>query len=263
MVDAVFWMRQGVVFQPKSVSLTCQGDVFHLKSISLTHLGGVFRLESISLTRRGAVFRLKSIRLTHQGGVFRLKSVSLTRQGTVFQPKSVSAAGRGSRVFPFPVDTSVPEMDSGKFWQESIVGVASATGFHYKQRMKIHLGLAFLTLASVLSAAAPPALPSGVVNSQNPKDTPLAPAEALKKISVPPGFNVTLFAGEPDVMQPIAFDFDDRGRLWVVECFSYPDFKKQDSDRIVIYEDTDGDGRFDQRTVFLENGHRLSGSGSR
>lgn len=60
-------------------------------------------------------------------------------------------------------------------------------------------------------------------------------------------------------MQPIAFDIDDRGRLWVVECFSYPDFKKQDSDRIVIYEDTDHDGLFDKRTVFFDKGHRLSG----
>ena len=104
-----------------------------------------------------------------------------------------------------------------------------------------------------------PALPPGIVNTQNTNDHPLAPLDALKKITLPPGFKVTLFAGEPDVMQPIAFDFDDRGRLWVVECFSYPDFKKQDSDRIVIYEDSDGDGRFDKRTVFFDKGHRLSG----
>src|SRR5207247_9762249 len=98
-----------------------------------------------------------------------------------------------------------------------------------------------------LLAAAPesPALPPGVVNTQNTNDHPLPPKEALARITVPPGFQVTLFAGEPDVMQPIAFDFDDRGRLWVVECYSYPDFKSQDSDRIVICTDKDGDGRFD------------------
>ena len=78
-------------------------------------------------------------------------------------------------------------------------------------------------------------------------------------MTLPEGFKATLFAGEPDVMQPIAFDFDDRGRLWVVECFSYPDFKNQGRDRILIFTDKDGDGRFDTRTVFLENGHRLSG----
>lgn len=107
--------------------------------------------------------------------------------------------------------------------------------------------------------AASPTLPSGVANTQNPKDKPLPPHEALKRFTLPEGFKATLFAGEPDVMQPIAFDFDDRGRLWVVECFSYPDFKNQGRDRILVFTDKDGDGRFDTRKVFLDNGHRLSG----
>src|SRR5258705_10079373 len=87
-----------------------------------------------------------------------------------------------------------------------------------------------------------PGLPQGVVNTQVPKDKPLPPEEALRRITVPDGFSVSLFAGEPNVMQPIAFDFDDRGRLWVVECFSYPDFKNE-RDRIIILTDKDGDGR--------------------
>ena len=41
-------------------------------------------------------------------------------------------------------------------------------------------------------------------------------------MTVPEGFKVTLFAGEPDVVQPIAFAIDDRGRLWVAEAYSYP-----------------------------------------
>src|SRR5947208_13230925 len=122
------------------------------------------------------------------------------------------------------------------------------------------LVLALSALGQASRAAAPvPDLPPGVLNTQDPKDKPLSPQEALKKITVPEGFHVSLFAGEPDVMQPIAFDFDDRGRLWVVENFSYPDFKHQDSDRIVIYTDNDGDGRFDERKVFWDKGHRLSG----
>src|SRR5687768_7750945 len=48
------------------------------------------------------------------------------------------------------------------------------------------------------------------------------PAEAARRMSLPPGFRATLFAGEPDVVQPIAFTTDGRGRLWVVESFSYP-----------------------------------------
>jgi hypothetical protein len=50
----------------------------------------------------------------------------------------------------------------------------------------------------------------------------LAPEAAAKAMTVPEGFSVTLFAGEPDVHQPIAFCTDDRGRLWVVEAFTYP-----------------------------------------
>ena len=78
-------------------------------------------------------------------------------------------------------------------------------------------------------------------------------------MTVPEGFTVSLFAGEPNVMQPIAFDFDDRGRLWVVECFSYPDWKATNRDRITILTDKDGDGRFDERKVFFDQGNRLSG----
>ncbi len=91
---------------------------------------------------------------------------------------------------------------------------------------------------------------------------PVPPSQAAQRFTVPPGFHVTLFAGEPDVKQPIAFTFDDRGRLWVCECYSYPKWHKDPKDgkdRIVIFEDTDGDGVFDKRTVFAENLSNLSG----
>ncbi len=92
-------------------------------------------------------------------------------------------------------------------------------------------------------------------------DRPVPTAEAAAKMTVPEGFHVTLFAGEPDVVQPIAMTFDDRGRLWVVECLSYPKWRDdgKGNDRVVIFEDTDGDGHFDKRTVFLDNGSNLSG----
>src|SRR5947209_5286352 len=57
------------------------------------------------------------------------------------------------------------------------------------------------------------------------QDAPLPVAEAAARMTLPKGFTATLFAGEPDVVQPIAFTFDDRGRLWVVECLSYPDWQ--------------------------------------
>lgn len=89
----------------------------------------------------------------------------------------------------------------------------------------------------------------------------MPPAEAAARITLPPGFRATLFAGEPDVVQPIAFTLDDRGRLWVVESSSYPHWLKsgEGKDRILIFEDTDGDGRFDTRKVFYDRGTNLSG----
>ena len=102
-------------------------------------------------------------------------------------------------------------------------------------------------------------LPMGIKNSQNPMDKSLSPQESLARISVPEGFKVSLFAGEPDVAQPISFTFDDRGRLWVVECFSHPKWQATGNDRILIFEDKNGDGRFDQRKVFWDKGHYLTG----
>jgi hypothetical protein len=74
------------------------------------------------------------------------------------------------------------------------------------------------------------------------QDKPLPPNEAPKKMTLPEGFKATLFAGEPDVVQPIAFTFDDRGRMWVVECLSYPNWKHDGTgnDRVTMFEDTDG-----------------------
>ena len=88
---------------------------------------------------------------------------------------------------------------------------------------------------------------------------PLSPEEAARTMTVPDGFRVTLFAGEPAVKQPIGFCIDDRGRLWVAEANNYPDKKAGRNDRIVILEDTDGDGRHDKRTVFYDKLEYVSG----
>jgi hypothetical protein len=88
---------------------------------------------------------------------------------------------------------------------------------------------------------------------------PLSPEETVGLLKVPDGFSVKLFAGEPHVTQPVSFCIDDRGRLWVAENHSYPKWTPEGKDRILIFEDVDGDGRFDKRTVVLENGSNLSG----
>src|SRR4029078_3373871 len=71
------------------------------------------------------------------------------------------------------------------------------------------------------------------------------PQAAAGKRSVPPGFKATLFAGEPDIVQPVAFAIDDRGRLWVVEGNTYPIRAKEGEgqDKIIVFEDTNGDGK--------------------
>lgn len=85
---------------------------------------------------------------------------------------------------------------------------------------------------------------------------PLSPEESHKLMQVPPGFELQLFASEPDIINPIAMDWDEKGRLWVVETVDYPNTVRNDrttgDDRIKICEDTDGDGRADKFTIFAD-----------
>jgi putative membrane-bound dehydrogenase-like protein len=84
--------------------------------------------------------------------------------------------------------------------------------------------------------------------------TPGLPApEAAKRMALPPGFTAQLVASEPDVAQPVAFTIDTRGRLWVLENSNYPKCPGEPRDQILIFEDTDGDGKADKRTVFANN----------
>ncbi len=88
-----------------------------------------------------------------------------------------------------------------------------------------------------------------------PASPPLSPAESLKKLHVPSGFRVELAAAEPLVLDPVAFDWDERGRLWVVEMADYPlgmDGKGKPGGRVRILEDTKGDGHYDKATLFAD-----------
>ncbi|MEI8088863.1 MAG: c-type cytochrome [Opitutaceae bacterium] len=85
----------------------------------------------------------------------------------------------------------------------------------------------------------------------------LAPSDALKTFKIAPGFHIELVAAEPLVHDPIALTFAPDGRLWVVEMRGYMpnvDGKGEDAPigSIAVLEDTDGDGRMDKRTVFLD-----------
>jgi len=86
-----------------------------------------------------------------------------------------------------------------------------------------------------------------------PPGPPLSPQEAIEKMVVPPGFHVELVASEPQLQNPVAMAFDDRGRIYVTESFEYPRHQAGPGrDRIKILEDTDGDGATDKVTLFAE-----------
>ena len=110
------------------------------------------------------------------------------------------------------------------------------------------------------------------------------PDEAAGRMTVAEGFQVELVACEPLVRQPVAIDFDDRGRMWVIQFLQYPNpagLKRvkidkytrvqydripqppprgpTGADRITILEDTDGDGRMDRAKDFVDGLNLASG----
>ncbi len=105
---------------------------------------------------------------------------------------------------------------------------------------------------------APIAAAKPIYNSE-PSTLPFtSPEDAVKGMTLPPGFTVSIFAAEPDVQQPIGISFDTRGRLWVAENYTYAEASinadRSLNDRIVILEDTDHDGKSDKRKVFWDQG---------
>ncbi len=85
--------------------------------------------------------------------------------------------------------------------------------------------------------------------------------ETIAQMFVPPGFSVDVIASEPDLHQPMAFAFDAKGRLWVVEGHCYPQKRPQGQgiDRVLIFSDDDGNGSFESRKVFIEGLNLVSG----
>ncbi|GJM29544.1 MAG: hypothetical protein DHS20C17_21790 [Cyclobacteriaceae bacterium] len=86
---------------------------------------------------------------------------------------------------------------------------------------------------------------------------PLSPQASMQLSQVPVGFELTLYASEPDIINPIAFSWDEKGRLWVIETVDYPNTVRTEDgvgdDRIKICEDTDGDGKADKFTIFADD----------
>ncbi len=111
----------------------------------------------------------------------------------------------------------------------------------------------FLAISQMARSQAAGRQLSGVYT---PASTPaLPPEEAAKKMTLPEGFEARIFASEPDVVNPVAMTWDDRGRLWVVELYEYPLGAAPGTkprDQIKILEDTDNDGKADKVTVFAD-----------
>jgi glucose/arabinose dehydrogenase/mono/diheme cytochrome c family protein len=104
-------------------------------------------------------------------------------------------------------------------------------------------------------------LPEVKTNYTSGKGKYLYGDEALATFKMVPGFKVELFASEkefPDLANPVQISFDNKGRLWVATMPSYPHYKPGDSrpdDKLIILEDTDGDGKADKQTTFADKLH--------
>jgi putative heme-binding domain-containing protein len=124
--------------------------------------------------------------------------------------------------------------------------------------MKLRLAILAAILASVFAFINGSAqdkqkkdpIPHGQASTPGPA---LSPQEALKKMQVPPGFHVELVAAEPDIVNPVAMTFDERGRIWITESIEYPKHAAgPGKDRVKLLESTKGDGKFDKITTVID-----------
>ncbi len=111
--------------------------------------------------------------------------------------------------------------------------------------------------------SSPASAPQGTASGGTPdaaRETRALP-HALDLMQLPGGFKAEIIAAEPDLVQPMAFTFDERGRIWVVEGNSYPQPREvgKGQDRIKILEDKDGDGTFETKKIFCEGLNLVSG----
>ena len=111
--------------------------------------------------------------------------------------------------------------------------------------------------ATALIAFTSTAFPAVLGQKHKTSNAPfLKPQEAVAKMELPDGFDVSIFASEPTIGEPIAFTFDDKGRVWVVENYNYVNRRSHKETnqvtRIQILEDTDSDGVFDKKKTFTD-----------
>ncbi len=124
---------------------------------------------------------------------------------------------------------------------------------------------------------APKLSPFATVINRRPQDHPLTPQDSLSRFKVPEDLAVDFVLSEPEVAQPLFLNFDERGRMWVLQYLQYPEpaglkLLSKDQwwravydkvplppphgvkglDKITIHEDTDGDGKYDKHKTFVD-----------
>jgi mono/diheme cytochrome c family protein len=114
-----------------------------------------------------------------------------------------------------------------------------------------------LAQSGVLKSIANKPWPAAVKTDEPEKAPILGPADALKTFTMPPGYHLELAAAEPLIKDPILMEFDADGRLWVMEMHGFSVNEKMENsfepiNDLVILEDTNNDGAFDKRTVFMD-----------
>ena len=108
------------------------------------------------------------------------------------------------------------------------------------------------SLVATLALCAPPP-PEAFLAGVRPTE-PLTPEQQQATFHLPPGFQIELFAAEPDIQKPMNMAFDASGRLWVTGSVEYPYAAKTErgGDCVRVLEDTNHDGRADKITTFAD-----------
>ena len=118
------------------------------------------------------------------------------------------------------------------------------------------------TLCAGPAALMAAAFPAPYNSERDTNAVLMSATAAAASFQLPPGFAVSVFASEPEVQNPIGMAWDARGRLWIAENYTYAERAKRFDlglkDRILIFEDRDGNGRAEVRRVFTEDVQRLT-----
>jgi len=146
-----------------------------------------------------------------------------------------------------PFSFTIPQSISGFGLGEDLSIMRSSASTAFILSLGVYLLCGFATAAD---SPPQPLIPHA---QDKPPNDPRDAVTAAKLMTVPAGFTVEVVAAEPDLVNPVAMAIDDRGRFWVTESLEYPRREPGvGKDRVKILEDTDGDGKADRFTVFLE-----------